>query len=149
MHLRAGGQGVALELFEIMGHMRNGVVFDGGGGGSRGGRNSGQAATAAARFARALPVVRSMATLSCRSARALSTRWSKAALISLPPRSPFRHAREDFGGVEHPGPGAVAMQLARHVHQASKIAAEQQVGAAGDDVFRLVADDGVGNMRNI
>ena len=37
------------------------------------------------------------------------------------------------------------MQLARHVHEAAKVARQQQVGAGGDDGVSLFADDGVGD----
>ena len=69
------------------------------------------------------------------------------AHASSSPIAAPRHARQDFGGVENADFRPLAIELARHVHQAAEIAAEQHIGAAGHDIGRLVADDGVGNLR--
>ena len=119
---------------------------------SRAASNSGKAETAAARLRSALPVVRSMASFSVRSARAASARALKdccETIMSglLADGGAVGEARQHFDRVEAAGPGAPAVQLARHVHQAAEIARQQKVRARALDRLGLLADDPVRDRR--
>ena len=68
-----------------------------------------------------------------------------------PPVSPIgglAHAGQHLGDVAHLDRAALALQLAGHVHQAAEIAGQQRVGAGRRDVGGLLADHGVGDLRD-
>ena len=56
------------------------------------------------------------------------------------------HVGQHLGDVAHLHRAALALQLARHVHQAAEIAGQQRVGAGRGDVAGLLADHGVGDL---
>ena len=60
---------------------------------------------------------------------------------------PVTHAGQHLDGVEAAHGRAAPAELARHVHEAPKIAGEQQFGARLLDRRRLLLDDGVGDGR--
>src|SRR6266566_3895078 len=77
------------------------------------------------------------------------------SLIASPSRGPLRepdrriirHSGQNLGDVARLNIGAVALQLAGHVHEAAEIAGQQQIGAGRRDGGGFLADDGIRNLR--
>ncbi len=74
-----------------------------------------------------------------------------SALTTSPPcgladRRIVGHAGKHLGDVANLHGAALALHLARNVHQASQVARKQRVGAARRDIGALPADDGVGQF---
>src|SRR5215472_136998 len=68
------------------------------------------------------------------------------ALRGDPDRGLVRHSGENFGDMAGLDFGAVALQLADHVHQAAEIAGKQQIGTGRRDGGGLLGDDGIRNF---
>ena len=47
----------------------------------------------------------------------------------------------------HPHGATLALQLARHVQEATEVARQQRIGAGGGDIGRFFAHHGIGYFR--
>ena len=73
---------------------------------------------------------------------------ARTASALLADRRAVGHAGQHLDRVEAAHRGAAAVQLARHVHQAAEVAAQQQLGAGALDRLRLLLDDRVRDRRD-
>src|SRR5215207_3098107 len=120
---------------------------------SRAASNSGKSESAAARLRSAVAVVRSMAIFRVASTSAVAVRVLNGSRVLcmgsalLADSRPLAKSGQNFDRVKGAYPRASPAELARHVHQAAEIAAEQDLGPGLLDGGGLLLDHSIGNGR--
>src|SRR3954464_14023124 len=120
---------------------------------SRAASNSGKSESAAARLRSAVAVVRSIAIFRVASTSAVAVRVLNGSRVlcmvqpSSPMAGPWPSPARTSIFVKGAPPRASPAELARHVHQAAEIAAEQDLGPCLLDGGSLLRDHSIGTQK--